>query len=359
MTRHRAQDRARPPGRALRGRDLQRGRRARALRDRRPARRRRVSDPEAALLSRGARSRASRALREVIDLLAADQRAPTTVRDPHEAWRTHVLDSLSGLEVPELRDAAAHRRRRRRRRLPGHRARRGAARTRTSTWSRRPRASASSCASLLERDAHRQRRVVCARAEEWGAARPPDGGREAADVVTARAVGRLSTLAELASPLLREGGTLVAWKGRRDPDEEAEAGRAAERLAMEPRRGARRDGPERRRLRAPPPLRLHQGRPDARRASRAAPGWRRSAPSAASSDPAPPAPRLSSRRDGPRLRDRQPEGRGGEDHHRRQHRRLRRRAAATRCCSSTSTSSATPPSRSAATARRGPPRTTA
>ena len=27
---------------------------------------------------------------------------------------------------------------------------------------------------------------------------------------------------------------LVAWKGRRDPDEEAELERAAERLAMEP-----------------------------------------------------------------------------------------------------------------------------
>jgi 16S rRNA (guanine527-N7)-methyltransferase len=52
--------------------------------------------------------------------------------------------------------------------------------------------------------------------------------------VTARAVGRLATLAELASPLLVEGGVLVAWKGRRDPDEEAELHRAAGRLAIEP-----------------------------------------------------------------------------------------------------------------------------
>ena len=55
--------------------------------------------------------------------------------------------------------------------------------------------------------------------------------------MTARAVGRLATLAELASPLLVEGGVLVAWKGRRDADEEAELERAAERLAMEPRGG--------------------------------------------------------------------------------------------------------------------------
>ena len=64
---------------------------------------------------------------------------------------------------------------------------------------------------------------------------PPRAGREAYDAVTARAVGRLSTLAELASPLLVAGGVLVAWKGRRDPDEEAELERAAAaRLAMEP-----------------------------------------------------------------------------------------------------------------------------
>jgi 16S rRNA (guanine527-N7)-methyltransferase len=59
-------------------------------------------------------------------------------------------------------------------------------------------------------------------------------GREAYDAVTARAVGRLSTLAELASPLLRDGGVLVAWKGRLDPDEQAELDRAASRLAMTP-----------------------------------------------------------------------------------------------------------------------------
>lgn len=73
-------------------------------------------------------------------------------------------------------------------------------------------------------------RAVNARAEDWAAA----GGREAYDVVTARAVGRLSTLAELASPLLRSGGVLVAWKGRRDPDEEAELARAGASLAMNP-----------------------------------------------------------------------------------------------------------------------------
>jgi 16S rRNA (guanine527-N7)-methyltransferase len=75
-------------------------------------------------------------------------------------------------------------------------------------------------------------RVINARSEEW-ASQGADG-RGAYDAVTARAVGRLSTLAELASPLLRERGVLVAWKGRRDEDEERQADRAAPALAMQP-----------------------------------------------------------------------------------------------------------------------------
>jgi 16S rRNA (guanine527-N7)-methyltransferase len=73
-------------------------------------------------------------------------------------------------------------------------------------------------------------RVVNARSEELA------GGerREAYAAVTARAVGRLSTLAELASPLLERDGVLVAWKGKRDPEEEAQLAGAAEKLAMRP-----------------------------------------------------------------------------------------------------------------------------
>ena len=72
--------------------------------------------------------------------------------------------------------------------------------------------------------------VLNARSEEIAT----DARRESYDAVTARAVGRLSTLAELASPLLRENGVLVAWKGKRDPDEEAQLERAAAQLAMHP-----------------------------------------------------------------------------------------------------------------------------
>ncbi len=72
--------------------------------------------------------------------------------------------------------------------------------------------------------------VVCERSEDWASG----GGREAYDAVTARAVGSLATLAELASPLLREGGVLAAWKGARSAEEEAQVKAAGERLAMEP-----------------------------------------------------------------------------------------------------------------------------
>lgn len=191
-----------------------------------------MNDPEAALLRR-VPVEGIAALRDVIDLLATDEHAPTSVRDPQEGWRVHVLDSLSGLEVPELAGA---------KRIADVGA--GAGFPGIALAAALPQAhvylveaTSRKCdfmRSALEHAAIDNARVVCARAEEWAAARPPDGGREDSDAVTARAVGRLATLAELASPLLREGGALVAWKGKRDPEEEAEAERAAESLAMQP-----------------------------------------------------------------------------------------------------------------------------
>jgi len=191
-----------------------------------------VTDAESDLLAR-VPVQGVMALREFIELIAGDVHAPTTVRDPQEAWRTHVLDSLTGLEVPQLREAA---------RISDVGAGVGfpgiaLAAALPAAHVELIEATQRKCEfmrSSLERIRVDNARVVNARAEEWGASRPPDGGRGDADVVTARAVARLSTLAELASPLLREGGIMIAWKGRRAPDEEEEAERAAERLAMEP-----------------------------------------------------------------------------------------------------------------------------
>jgi 16S rRNA (guanine527-N7)-methyltransferase len=68
--------------------------------------------------------------------------------------------------------------------------------------------------------------VVNARAEEWS------GGIGHFDAVTARALAPLSVVAEYAAPLLRIGGTLVAWRGKREPGVEADAQAAAEILGL-------------------------------------------------------------------------------------------------------------------------------
>ncbi|MQA73006.1 MAG: 16S rRNA (guanine(527)-N(7))-methyltransferase RsmG [Solirubrobacterales bacterium] len=170
-----------------------------------------------------------RRLAPVLDLLAADPASLSSIRDPEEAWRVHVADSLSGLELagsparladigsgggfPGLALAAA---------LPDTRVDLIESVGRKCEFIER----AAAAAGLANA------RVVCARAEEWAARAAPEGGREAYEVATARAVGRLATLAELASPLLVRAGRLVAWKGRRDPAEEAELERAGPRVAM-------------------------------------------------------------------------------------------------------------------------------
>ena len=170
-------------------------------------------------------------LLRVLELLRRDRTAPSAVRDPDYAWRVHVADSLAGLDVPELREAgriadigsgagfpglvlAAA--------LPGAHVDLIEATRRKCEFIDRAIAAAGIANA----------RVVWERAESYADREPPDGGREAYPAATARAVGRLSTLAELASPLLVLGGILVAWKGRRDPDEEAELQRASSSLAM-------------------------------------------------------------------------------------------------------------------------------
>jgi 16S rRNA (guanine527-N7)-methyltransferase len=68
--------------------------------------------------------------------------------------------------------------------------------------------------------------VEHARAEEIG------GRVSNVDVVTARALAPLDVVAEYAAPLLRVGGHLVAWRGKREPEVEAEGARAAEILGL-------------------------------------------------------------------------------------------------------------------------------
>ena len=167
----------------------------------------------------------------MLALLAADSTAPSTVIEPERARVVHVADSLSGLAFAELANA---------RRIADVGA--GAGFPGLVLAAMLPDAQVDLIESISRKCEFIDRaaaaggianaRAVTARAEEWACEGSP--GRETYDAVTARAVARLSTLAELASPLLRDGGVLVAWKGRRDPDEEAELERGAPLLGIVP-----------------------------------------------------------------------------------------------------------------------------
>ncbi len=180
-------------------------------------------DPAAALDS-AARER----LRTVLALLAEERASVSSVVD-ERAWQVHVVDSLTGLEVPDLAGAA---------RIADVGA--GAGFPGLVLAVALPAAQVDLLESVGRKCEFMQRAIDAAgiananvlqsRSEDWAAAE----GRDAYDAVTARAVGRLSTLAELASPLLKPNGVLVAWKGKRDPDEEQQLENAAEALAMRP-----------------------------------------------------------------------------------------------------------------------------
>jgi 16S rRNA (guanine527-N7)-methyltransferase len=168
------------------------------------------------------------ALETLLELLAGPH-APIASSTVERARDVHIADSLSGLEIEALRAAERVADLGSGGGLPG-----------LVLAASRPEArfelleSVSRKCEFLRDATHRMglrnARVICERSEEWARGE----GREAYDAVTARSVGRLAAVAELASPLLRDGGVLVAWKGARSDAEEAELDRALERLAMEP-----------------------------------------------------------------------------------------------------------------------------
>lgn len=166
-------------------------------------------------------------LAALVELLARDPSAPTSVREESEAWRVHIADSLSGLAFDELATA---------KRIADLGAGAGfpglvLAAALPESQVDLIEAARRKCEFAVTAIGHAgtdNARVVCERSETHAAA----AGREAYDAVTARAVGRLATLAELASPLLQAGGAMIAWKGRRDPSEESELIRAEPRTGM-------------------------------------------------------------------------------------------------------------------------------
>ncbi|HVX31915.1 MAG TPA: 16S rRNA (guanine(527)-N(7))-methyltransferase RsmG [Solirubrobacterales bacterium] len=171
-----------------------------------------------------------RSLEIVLALLAEERASVSSVVD-QRAWRVHVEDSLTGLEVRELREAS---------RIADVGA--GAGFPGLVLAVVLPDAHVDLIESVSRKTAFIRRAAEAAGIPNAGAltSRSEDvartESRESYDVVTARAVGRLSTLAELASPLLRDDGVLIAWKGRRDEEEERQLDRAAPSLAMRPER---------------------------------------------------------------------------------------------------------------------------
>jgi 16S rRNA (guanine527-N7)-methyltransferase len=170
----------------------------------------------------------SRKLAAILETLASDEHSPTTIRDPDVASRLHLADSLAAIEIPEVRTA---------RRiadlgsgagfpglplaiaLPGAQVSLIESQRRKCEFLERVRAKA-----LIENVD-----VVCARAEEWRA------GLGINDLVIARALAPQPVVLEYAAPLLRLGGTLVDWRGRRSAEEEGDGDRAASILGLKRR----------------------------------------------------------------------------------------------------------------------------
>lgn len=155
-------------------------------------------------------------LRRYATVLSEDARAPTTVREPQRVIDDHLADSLVALTLPAVRAA---------KRVLDIGAGAGlpgvvlavalpTAHVTLLEGSVRKCDFLSSTVSALDLT---NVQVAHTRVESW------DAGLGEMDVVTARALAPLAVVCEYAAPPLRLGGTLVAWRGRRDPEAERAA----------------------------------------------------------------------------------------------------------------------------------------
>lgn len=164
-------------------------------------------------------------LRALLDLVADDPHAPTTVRERSAAVDVHIADSLVALELPQVRAASVLADLGAGAGFPGLPLAIALPHARVALVE----STARKCAFITtaaEASATLNAHAVAERAEAW------HDGIGAHDVVTARALAPLAVLAEYAAPLLRDDGVLVAWKGRRDAAEERDASAAADQLGL-------------------------------------------------------------------------------------------------------------------------------
>ena len=165
-------------------------------------------------------------LAAILRAVAADELSPTAVRDPVRAADVHLADSLAALEVnavggarriadlgagagfPGLALAVA---------LPGAEIRMVESQARKCAFME----------GLCARVGVTNALVVCSRLEEWAE------GIGANDVALARALASAAVVVEYAAPLLRVGGTLIEWRGRRKPEAERAGRSAAAQMGLE------------------------------------------------------------------------------------------------------------------------------
>jgi 16S rRNA (guanine527-N7)-methyltransferase len=153
----------------------------------------------------------------------------TAVRTADQARDIHIADSLAGAQLPVLRDArtivdigsGAG--------FPGLVLAVALPQARV-TLVDSVRKKMESAAGLVRELALPNVDCVWSRAEQLAVAGSPH--REAYDVVTARALAPLPVLLEYAAPLLRCGGSLVAWKGSPPTAELAAASAAGGQLGF-------------------------------------------------------------------------------------------------------------------------------
>jgi 16S rRNA (guanine527-N7)-methyltransferase len=164
-------------------------------------------------------------LRLLVERLVSDPLAPTSIRDPVRVIDRHLADSLVALELEPVRHAELALDLGSGAGVPGL----PLAIALPHVSFVLLESSARKCA-FIERTAAACEisnvRVVAERAELY------DAGRGRHDLVTARAVARLHVTAEYAAPLLRVGGTLVAWGARRSAEDEATTERAGAELGL-------------------------------------------------------------------------------------------------------------------------------
>ncbi len=154
-----------------------------------------------------------------------DEHAPTAVREPAAAAKTHVADSLVALDVGALRAARTVADLGSGSGFPGLAiavALRGASIRLVESQRRK----CEFLRGLVATAAIANADVVCARAEEWSE------GIGANDALLARALAPQPVVLEYAAPLLALGGVLVDWRGRRNAGEEQAAALAAAELGL-------------------------------------------------------------------------------------------------------------------------------